>query len=74
MILMTAIDSLPKPWRALVHEYGFKAVMQCREEDKSLEDADDALWAQRSSRQAQWLNTQSTPKGVLPVSRHQKEY
>lgn len=55
--LMSIIDGLPKPWRALVHEYGFKAVMQCREEGNSLEDAEDALWMQRSSRQAQWLST-----------------
>jgi hypothetical protein len=62
MILMTAIDSLPKPWRALVYEYGFQAVMQCREANQSLEEADDALWASRASRQAKWLATSYVTK------------
>jgi hypothetical protein len=55
--LMQAIDSLPAAWRVLVHEYGFKAVMQAREDGHSLEDATDQLWMDRSSRQAQWLAT-----------------
>lgn len=54
-LLMQAIDSLPQPWRALVHEYGFKAVCQAKEDGHSLEDAQDALWMARSTRQAQWL-------------------
>jgi hypothetical protein len=56
--LMAQIDRLPKGWRALVHEYGFKAVMALREDGLSLADADDALWLQRSVAQAQWLSTQ----------------
>lgn len=55
--LMQAIDVLPPEWRALVHEYGFKAVMQCQEDSKSLQDAEDALWMDRSARQAKWLAT-----------------
>lgn len=57
VILMSAIDRLPKGWRALVHEYGYKAVMGCIDDGLDLQDADDALWMQRSARQAQWLNT-----------------
>jgi len=58
VVLMREIDRLPKGWRALVHEYGFKAVMALREDGFSLADADDALWLQRSVAQAQWLSTQ----------------
>lgn len=56
-ILMSAIDRLSKDWRALVHEYGYKAVMGCIEDGLDLQDAGDALWMQRSARQAQWLAT-----------------
>lgn len=64
-LLMQAIDSLPAPWRALVHEYGFKAVCQAKEDGHSLEDAQDALWMARSARQAQWLSTDMiTPRTV----------
>jgi hypothetical protein len=55
--IMRAVDGLPRPWRKLVHEYGLKQVLACREDGLSLEDADDALWMGRSSRQAQWLAT-----------------
>lgn len=55
--IMRAVDGLPKGWRKLVHEYGFKAVLACREDGLSLADADDALWMARSARQAQWLAT-----------------
>jgi hypothetical protein len=55
--IMQAIDALPTEWRALVHEYGFKAVCQAREDGCSIEDAADQLWMARSARQAQWLST-----------------
>jgi hypothetical protein len=56
--LMSIVDSFDPGWRALVHEYGFKAVCQAREDGLELEDAADQLWMQRNARQAQWLNTQ----------------
>ena len=55
--IMRAVDAMPKKWRALVHEYGVIAVMDCWEQDMDLADADDALWMGRNSRQAQWLAT-----------------
>ncbi|HMF68660.1 MAG TPA: hypothetical protein VK602_13760 [Phyllobacterium sp.] len=55
--LMTIVDSFEPGWRALVHEYGFKAVCQAKEDGHSLEDAGDALWMARSARQATWLST-----------------
>lgn len=56
-ILMRQIDALSPEWRALVHEYGFKAVCGVLDDGLSLEDATDQLWMQRSARQAQWLST-----------------
>lgn len=56
-LLMSHIDALKPEWRALVHEYGYKAVMGCLEDRKSLHDAEDHLWMQRNSRQAEWLAT-----------------
>jgi hypothetical protein len=53
--IMSMVDSFEPGWRALVHEYGFKAVCQAKEDGHSLEDAGDALWMARSARQAQWL-------------------
>jgi hypothetical protein len=55
--LMSVIDALPVEWRALVHEYGYKAVLGAREDGTSLEDSEDALWMARSARQAAWLAT-----------------
>jgi hypothetical protein len=55
--LMSIVDSFSPEWRALVHEYGFKAVCQSKEDGHSLEEAQDALWMARSARQAQWLST-----------------
>lgn len=60
--IMRAVDGMPKSWRKLVHEYGFKQVLACREDGMSLEDADDALWMGRSARQAQWLCTDYVSK------------
>lgn len=54
--IMRAIDAMPDGWRALVYEYGFVAVADLYG-DMDLEDADDALWLQRSAKQAQWLAT-----------------
>lgn len=62
VILMTAIDRLSKGWRELVYEYGYNAVMNCIDDGLGLEDADDALWLQRSAKQAQWLATTWTQK------------
>lgn len=55
--LMSIVDSFEPGWRSLVHEYGFKAVCQAKEDGHSLEDAQDALWVARSARQASWLAT-----------------
>lgn len=55
--LMSIVDSFSPGWRALVYEYGFKAVCQSKEDGHSLEGAQDALWMARSARQAQWLST-----------------
>ncbi len=55
--LMAIVDSFSPGWRALVHEYGFKAVCQAKEDGCSLEDAQDQLWMARSARQAQWMST-----------------
>lgn len=57
LLLMHQIDSLAPAWRALVHEYGYKAVLGCIEDGTALDDAEDQLWMQRSARQAQWLTT-----------------
>jgi hypothetical protein len=63
--LMSFVDALPPGWRALVHEYGFKAVCQAKEDGHSLEGAQDVLWMARSARQAQWLATDMiTPRVV----------
>lgn len=56
--MMSIIDSFDPAWRALVHEYGFKAVCQAKEDGHGLAEAEDALWMARSARQAQWLSTQ----------------
>jgi hypothetical protein len=53
--LMRQIDALAPEWRALVHEYGVKAVCGAPDDGLSIEDAADQLWMQRSARQAQWL-------------------
>jgi hypothetical protein len=60
--LMAIVDSFEPGWRALVHEYGFKAVCQAKEDGHSLEEAQDALWMARSARQAQWLATDMRTK------------
>ena len=60
--IMRAVDKLPKGWRKLVHEYGFTAVLACREDGLNLQDADDQLWMGRSARQAQWLTTDMITK------------
>jgi tRNA A37 N6-isopentenylltransferase MiaA len=54
---MHDIDALSPAWRALVHEYGYKNVMAVMDDGTSIDDAVDALWMQRSARQAQWLST-----------------
>lgn len=60
--LMSVVDAMKPGWRKLVHEYGFKAVCQAIEDGNSLEEADDALWMQRSARQANWLATDYVTK------------
>lgn len=60
--IMREVDAMKPGWRKLVHEYGFKAVMACREDGLSLQDADDALWMGRRARQAQWLATDMITK------------
>jgi hypothetical protein len=60
--LMSIVDSFSPEWRALVHEYGFKAVCQSKEDGHSLEEAQDALWMARSARQASWLATDYVTK------------
>lgn len=55
--IMCLVDSFEPGWRALVHEYGFKAVCQSKEDGHSLAEAEDALWMARSARQAAWLST-----------------
>lgn len=55
--IMLFVDSLPKKWRALVYEYGFKNVMALHDSGMKLKDADDALWMMRSAAQAKWLST-----------------
>lgn len=60
--IMRSVDAMKPGWRALVHEYGFNAVMACREDGLSLSDADDVLWMVRSARQAQWLATNYVTK------------
>lgn len=55
--IMAQIDRLPKTWRALVHEYGFKATMALHNDGVGYDDASDALWMMRSAKQAQWLAT-----------------
>jgi len=57
LILMSDIDRMPKPWRMLVHEYGYKLVSSLRDNGFSLQDARDACWLQRAGRQAEWLST-----------------
>ena len=55
--IMLFVDSLPKKWRQLVYEYGFKNVMALYESGMKIKDADDALWMGRSAAQAKWLAT-----------------
>jgi len=55
--VMLFVDGLPKKWRALVYEYGFKNVIALYESGMKIRDADDALWMMRSSAQAKWLAT-----------------
>lgn len=55
--IMLFVDSMPKKWRALVHEYGFVSVVALYDDGVSLSDADDAMWMMRSARQAEWLST-----------------
>jgi hypothetical protein len=55
--IMLFVDGLPKKWRGLVYEYGFQNVMVLYNADMNLSDADDALWMQRSARQAEWIAT-----------------
>ena len=62
--IMLFVDGLPKKWRALVYEYGFKNVMALYESGMKISDADDALWMMRSSAQATWLATDHIPKRV----------
>jgi hypothetical protein len=62
--IMLFVDRLPKKWRALVYEYGFKNVMALYQADMKLSDADDALWMMRSAAQAKWLSTNFITKRV----------
>jgi hypothetical protein len=62
--IMLFVDSLPKKWRQLVHEYGFKNVMALYQAGMKLKDADDALWMMRSAAQAKWLSTNYITKRV----------
>jgi hypothetical protein len=62
--IMLFVDSLPKKWRALVYEYGFKNVMALHDSGMKLSDADDALWMMRSAAQAKWISTDFIPKRV----------
>jgi hypothetical protein len=55
--IMLFVDSLPKKWRALVYEYGFKNVMALYQADMKLSDADDALWMMRSAAQEKLMAT-----------------
>lgn len=55
--IMLFVDGLPKKWRQLVYEYGFKNVMVLYESGMKIKDADDALWMGRSAAQATWLAT-----------------
>lgn len=57
--IMSAIDAMPKPWRALVHEYGFVMVAEYRDEEiYSAAGARRDLENWRKRRQAEWLSTQ----------------
>jgi hypothetical protein len=62
--IMLLVDSLPKKWRMLVYEYGFKNVMALHNTGMKLSDADYALWMMRSAAQAKWLATDHIPKRV----------
>jgi hypothetical protein len=54
--VMSEIDRLSKPWRALVREYGFSAVKMYLGE-MSAKDAEYELMVWRARRQAEWLST-----------------
>jgi hypothetical protein len=56
VFVMSEIDHLSKPWRALVREYGFKAVKMFLGE-MSAKDAKYELMVWRERRQAEWLST-----------------
>lgn len=55
--LMYAIDNMDRPWRDLVNEHGFTAVMQALRETSDLREARHMLFCRHKMRQEQLANT-----------------
>jgi hypothetical protein len=50
---MNRVDQLERPWRDLVNEHGFVAVVKCRQESRDIEEVTEMLRSRHQMRQRQ---------------------
>lgn len=63
-LVMRDIDRLPRQWRELVHEFGWKLVCAARESELSYEETLAFLVSNQEKAQMTWLSTDFIPKGT----------